>query len=302
MEQLVKFLPISNDLPIYLAIDIGIAIGLLLVLRFLSGLFNKINVREELGERDNFAFGISIAGRMLSLMIVLSAVVGRHVGMGFEVAALGMLMFGTLGIILVRVGRFCHDKIVLNRLDKEKMIAEKNISVGIVDATSSIAAAIMIKSIFEWTQGTGVDAFIAVVSGTIVVLCVLLFATRLYEFRYANNNQDNSFQRTLCNGQLALAIQHSGNLIGIAIAVSSASKLLIYTPQAYVSNITGWLIVGLCLAIILMVMTSLCKRVVLMGVKWKVEIALQHNVGIASIEAVLAIGIALLFNNIFMGA
>ncbi|GLR70949.1 DUF350 domain-containing protein [Agaribacter marinus] len=301
MEQLVKFLPIASDTPIYLAIDIGIAVLLLFAIRSLSGVFTKISVRQELGEKDNFAFGISIAGRMLSLTIVLSAVVGRHIGMGYEAAAIGMLLFGGMGILLVKIGRFAHDKLVLNRLDKDLMISEKNVSVALVDASSAISAAIITKSIIDWAQGADINAFIAVFSGALVVLAVLLFATRLYEYRYAENNQNNSFQETLCNGQIALAIQHSGNLIGIAIAVSSASRLLAFDPIAYVSNVTGWLIVGLGLAFVLMGLTSLAKRVVLLGVNWKSEVALQHNIGIASIEAVLSIGIALLFTNVFVG-
>ncbi|MFC3120848.1 DUF350 domain-containing protein [Agaribacter flavus] len=300
MEQLVKLLPIAGDTVVYLAIDISIAILLLFAIRSLSGFFTKISVRQELGEKDNFAFGISIAGRMLSLTIVLSAVVGRHVNMGFEAAAVGMFLFGAMGILLVKIGRFAHDKLVLNRLDKDDMIAQKNVSVALVDASSGIAAAIIAKSIIDWAQGADVNAFIAVFSGALVVLAVLLFTTRLYEYRFAESNQNSSFQKTLCNGQIALAIQHSGNLIGIAIAVSSASKLLAFEATAYVSNLTGWLIVGLGLAFSLMLITSVAKRVVLLGVNWKSEVALQHNIGVASIEAVLSIGIALLFSNVFV--
>ena len=298
MEQLVKLVPLSGNLVIYLLIDLSIAIFLLFAIRSLSGYFNKISVREELGERDNFAFGISLAGGMLALTIVLSAVVGRHVGMGFDVAAMSMLLFGALGIFLVKIGRIAHDKFVLNRLDKELMIREKNVSVALVDASSAIASAIITKSIIDWAQGTDIYAFIAVFSGSIVVLCVLLLVTRINEYSFAENNQNSSFQRTLCNGQIALAIQHGGNLIGIAIAVSTASKLLIYNSTAYISNITGWLIIGLALAITLMIITSLTKRLVLMGVNWRSEVTLQHNIGIASIEAILSIGIALLFSNV----
>ncbi|MBT1450629.1 hypothetical protein KJ365_07010 [Glaciecola sp. XM2] len=300
MEQLVTLNSLSSDLPLYLAIDIGIAVVLLLAIRALAAVFSKISVRDELGERDNFAFGISIAGRMLSLTIVLSAVVGRHVGMGYDVAAMGMLMFGTLGIFLVKVGRWGHDKIVLNRFDKDKMISEKNVSVALVDAASAVSCAIITKSIIEWAQGSDMNAIVAIVSGTAVVLLVLLMVTRLYEYRYAEYNQDNSFQRTLCKGQLALAVQHSGNLIGTAIAVSAAGNILQYDATAYVSNITGWLIVGLSMALLLMLLSSLTKRVVLYGVNFRREVALQHNVGVASIEAVLAMGIALLFSNILV--
>jgi hypothetical protein len=287
MEQLVKLIPLSNNLLVYLAIDVGIAIALLFLIRSLSGYLKKVSVREELGERDNFAFGISLAGHMFALTIVLSAVVGRHINMGYEAAALGMFLFGALGILLVKIGRFAHDKLVLNRLDKDEMISEKNVSVALVDASSAIASAIIIRSMIEWAQGADANAFIAVFSGGVVVLTVLLFATRLYEFRFAEDNQNRGFQRTLCNGQIALAIQHSGNLIGI-------------DPQGFVSNVTGWLIAGLVFASTLMVLTSITKRIVLLGVSWRKEVALHHNIGIASIEAVLSIGIALLFTNMFM--
>jgi uncharacterized membrane protein YjfL (UPF0719 family) len=301
MEQLVKLVPLSSDILIYLAIDISIAILLLLAIRSLSGFFTKISVRSELGEKDNFAFGISMAGGMLSLAIVLSSVVGRHNHLGYEGAALGMLLFGSIGIILVKVGRYAHDKVVLNRLDKNKMIAEKNVSVAIVDAGSSIASAIIIKSIIDWTVGSNVNTFIAILSGSMVVLSVLLLTTRLYERRYASNNQDNSFQRDLGKGQLALAIQHSGNLIGTAIAVSSAGSILVYDPNSYVSNITGWLVVSAGFSVFLIILSSLSKRIILTGINWKTEVDLHHNIGIASIEFVLSIGLALLIASLFAG-
>jgi hypothetical protein len=181
------------------------------------------------------------------------------------------------------------------------MIAEKNISVALVDAASSIASAIIIKSIIDWAVGTDVNTLIAIFSGTTVVLSVLLLTTRVYERRFANNNQDNSFQDTLCQGHLALAIQHSGNLIGTAIAVSSAGSILAYEPESYVSNITGWLLVGLTFAVSLIILASVSKRIILAGVNWKREVDLQHNVGIASIEFVLSIGLALLIAGLFSG-
>lgn len=298
MEQLIRLNSIPDDLVIYLGIDIAIAILMLFAIRSLSGLFSKVSVREELGERDNFAFGISLAGRLLSLTIVLSAVVGRHIGLGFEAAAMGMFLFGTMGIVLVKIGRFAHDKLVLNRLDRKKMIREKNVSVALVDACSAVASAIIIKSIIEWSVGTDMNTFIAVFSGVLVVMTVLLVATRIYEYSFAERNQNSGFQRTLCNGQIALAIQHGGNLIGIAIAVSSASTVLVYSPTTYVTNLTGWLIAALGLAGALMILNTITKRIVLAGVSWRKEVALEHNIGVASVEAVLSIGIALLFSNI----
>ncbi|MFQ3248914.1 MAG: uncharacterized membrane protein YjfL (UPF0719 family) [Glaciecola sp.] len=300
MEQLVKLVPISSEILIYLAIDISIAILLLLSIRSLSGWFTKLSVRNELGEKDNFAFGISMAGRMLSLTIVLSAVVGRHMDLGYEASALGMLLYGAVGIVLVRVGRFFHDKLVLNRMDKNKLIAEKNVSVALIDASSSIASAIIIKSIINWSVGTDVNTLVAILSGTMITLSILLLTTRLYEISYASNNQNSGFQRALSQGQMALAIKHSGNLIGTAIVVSSAGAILVYEPESYVSNMTGWFFTGVSFSIFLMLLTNISKRIILSGVNWKKEVDLQHNVGIASIEFVLSVGLATLVAQLFI--
>ena len=82
MEALVKLVPLTQELLIYLAMDVAIALVLLMIMKWLTGAFRKYSVTEELGVKDNFAFGISIAGGMLSLCIVLSSVVGRHIGVG----------------------------------------------------------------------------------------------------------------------------------------------------------------------------------------------------------------------------
>ena len=164
-----------------------------------------------------------------------------------------------------------------------------------VDAASSIASAIMLRGILLWVEGTDLDAIVAVTSGFIVVLIVLLVKTRMYEARFASQNQNDSFQKTLRKGQLALAIEHSGNLIGTAIVVSASASLLVYTPETYVSNVTGWLILSLLLVGALEVFVAAAKRIVLFGVDWKQEVDQQVNVGVAFIQLVLVVGIALIF-------
>ena len=301
MEALVKLVPISQELLIYLAMDVGIALLLLMVMKWLSGAFRDYSVAEELGVKDNFAFGISIAGGMLSLCIVLSSVVGRHVGLGYKEAAIGMLTFGIVGIVLVKCGRFAHDKLVLNQIDTPEMISQRSVSVALVDAASLVASAIVLRNIMVWVDGSDLNAIIAIVTGFSVVLTMLLVMTRILEFRYAKDNQNDSFQGALEKGQLALAIEHSGNLLGTAMIVSAAKDLLVYSPSGYVSNVTGWLIVsvGMTLALHLLVMVS--KRIILFGMNYRQEVDQQHNVGVAALGFTLSIGIAMIINAVIGG-
>lgn len=298
MDVLVKLTQLPHDLWVYLLIDISLALLLLMIMKWLSGTFKKRSVADELGVQDNFAFGISMAGGMLSLCIVVGAVVGRHVGEGYGTAAIGMLTFGLLGIVLVKFGRFAHDKMVLNKLDTMDLIADRSVSVALVDAASLIASAIILRSMVLWVDGSDMNAIIAIVTGFTVVLALLLMMTRLYEIRYARDNQNDSFQGALRQGQLALAVEHSGNLLGIAMIVSSASYVLNYHPAGYVSNVTGWLIVGTVLSLALLVLVTISKKFILYGLNYRQEVDQQHNIGVACLELTLSIGIALIVNGV----
>ena len=298
METLVKLVPLARDLWVYVAIDVGLALLLLLVMKWLSRSRAKVSVSDELGVKDNFAFGISVAGGMLSLCLVLSSVVGRHVGQGYEQAAVGMVIFGIIGILLVKVGRFAHDKIVLDAVDTQHKVSDRNVSVALVDAASLVSSAIILRSIMVWVDGSDVNAMIAIVTGFLVVLTILLIMTRIYEMRYAMQNQNHSFQSALDTGQLALAVQHAGNLLGTAIVVSSAGALLSYSPQGYVSNVTGWLVTSVVLSLLLWALVAFSKRAVLNGINYQKEVDEQHNVGVAAVELTLSVGLAMIISSV----
>ena len=301
MEALVKLVPLTEELLIYLAMDVAIALALLMVMKWLTGAFRKTSVTDELGVKDNFAFGISIAGGMLSLCIVLSSVVGRHVGMGYKDAAVAMLTFGLVGIILVKFGRFAHDKLVLNKVDTPEMIAERSVSVALVDAASLVASAIVLRNIMLWVNGSDMNAVIAIITGFAVVLTMLLVMTRILEFRYARDNQNDSFQGALEGGQIALAIEHAGNLLGTAMIVSAAKNLLIYEPTGYVSNVTGWLVVSVGLTIALHLLVLANKKIILFGMNFRQEVDQQHNIGVAALGFTLSIGNAMIINAVLGG-
>ena len=298
MEALVNLIPVSSDLWIYLTIDIFIAIILLITLRWMSGRLASVDTNDELCARDNAAFGISVAGRMFALCIVLSAAVGNSAKGDYWHSALSMLLYGLVGILLIKIGRIAHDKIILNRLDKEAHIRQRNTSIALVDASSSISTALIIHSVVRWVEGTDLNAMFAIFSGFLVTQAILLTTTRFYERRFKENNQSGSLQKALSKGQFALAVQHSGHLLGTALVVTAASSVLAYNPTGYVSNLTGWLIVGMWLTLLLAILVAFAKRLILAGLNLVQEVDLQHNVGVASIELVLSVGVALILTGL----
>ncbi|MEI6895152.1 MAG: DUF350 domain-containing protein [Colwellia sp.] len=289
---------VSPDLLVYLAIDVSIAILLLGAMRFLSGLSAKVNSTEELAKEDNFAFGISVAGSILALGIVLTGAITGDEASSYAMEAIGMLAYGGYGLILIKIGRVIHDKVALHHLDKNALIIEKNLTIGIIDAAGVIATAIVIRAVFIWVDGLDLNTFIAITSGFIIAQTMLVIVTRLREKQYAKNNQGDSLQEALSKGQLALAIRYSGQAISTALAVTAASNFLTYSPETLAINLLGWLVFSIVMTVLVWLLTAVAKRIVLWGIDLVEEVDQQHNVGVASIEMATSIAIAMILTSL----
>ncbi len=294
MNTFIELIGVNQELLIFLAIDITIAIILLGTMRFLSGVSAKVNSTDELSKKDNFAFGISVAGSILALGIVLTGAITGENASSYLMEVIGMLSYGIFGLLLIKVGRIIHDKVALQQLDKMALIKEQNLTIGIVDAAGAIATAIIIRSVLLWVDGLSISTFIAITCGFIVAQTMLVIVTRIREKQYAKNNQNDSLQEALSNGQLALAIRYSGQVISTALAVTAASHFLVYSPETLVINLMGWLAFGIVMTLLVAILTALAKRIVLWGIDLVEEVDQQHNIGVASIEMATSISIALI--------
>ncbi|KGJ89301.1 DUF350 domain-containing protein [Thalassotalea sp. ND16A] len=294
MDNLLNITNIDQHMLIILAIDVAVAILLLSAMRFVAGLTAKVNTTDELAKEDNFAFGISVAGSVAALGIVLTGAITGESAISYEVEAIGMFAYGLFGLILIKLGRIIHDRLALNKLDKMAEIKNRNITVGIVDAASVIATAIVIRAVLIWVDGLDGYTFIAIASGFVVSQIILVLVTRIRERHYARNNQQDSMQEAFCDGQVALALRYSGQIISTSLAVTAASYFLVYTPETIVENLVGWLFFGLLMTVVVSLLTTIAKRIILWGIDMAQEVDQQHNVGVASIEMAVSIAIAMI--------
>lgn len=293
MKELMSSLFDHSDILGYLLIDMGVAIILLGGVRYTMGLFGKVNTNEELAKKDNFAYGISMAGAIAAMGIVLSgAITGEEAG-SYTIEIIGMFAYGLCGLILVKAGRYIHDKFALAQFDKHDQILKRNISVAIVDAGSVIATAIVIRAAIIWVEGLTINTFIALVSAWIISQLMLVLITRIFEWKYNATNGVN-FQSALQEGQLALAIRYCGYLISTAMSVTAASYFIEFDALHLWQGITLWAIMSIALMLALTLFTAMAKFIVLWGINRKTEVEEQQNVGIAVIELTTSFSIALL--------
>ena len=84
----------------------------------------------------------------------------------------------------------------------------------------------------------------------------------------------------------------------MALVVSSAGQFLRYSPEGYVSNVTGWLVTSIALALLLWLLVAFSKKMLLGGVNYQQEVDQQHNVGVAAVELTLSVGMALIVSGV----
>jgi len=298
LNTLLEITALNSDILIFLAVDLIIAIALLSAMRFVSGISANVNTTDELSKQDNFAFGISVAGSIAALGIVLTGAITGETAESLMMEIIGMLAYGILGLVLIKVGRVVHDKFALNKLNKTEQIIAGNLTIGIVDAAGAIATAIVIRAVLMWVYGLDVNTLVAILSGFVVSQAMLVIATRLKERQYAKNNQGDSLQEAFSNGQVALAIRYAGQVISTALAVTAASYFFSYSPETLVVNLIGWLVFGVLMTLLVAMLTFVAKKIILWGINLVEEVDQQHNIGVASIEMAISISIALILTGL----
>ncbi|WP_022942074.1 DUF350 domain-containing protein [Psychromonas hadalis] len=293
MNELITTLGQSGDIAIYLLIDMAVAIALLGGIRLTMGLIGNVNTNDELAKKDNFAYGISMAGAVAAMGIALSGAITGELAGSYGVELLGMLAYGLIGLILIKAGRFIHDKFALPAFNKHELILNRNISVGLVDAASVIATAIVVRASLIWVEGLDINTFIAIAAAWIVSQVMLVLITRIFEWKF-NKNNGVGFQATLESGQIALAIRYAGYLISTAMSVTAASYFIHYDATNLWLGISQWAVMSLILMICLTLLTTIAKFIVLWGINRREEVEDQENIGIATIEFATSFSIALL--------
>ena len=293
MNELMTMLEQNASLISYLAIDMAVAILLLGGIRYTMGVLGKIDTTDELASKDNFAYGISMAGGVAAMGIALSGAITGELAGSYKIELIGMLAYGVAGLILIKAGRFIHDKFAIPSFDKQELILKRNIAVGLVDAASVIATAIVVRAAIIWVEGINVKTFIALTAAWIVSQVMLVIITRLFEWKYAKSN-GITFQTALVNEHVALAIRYSGYLISTAMSVTAASYFIAFNVDALWVGIAQWIVISGILMLALTILTTVAKFLVLWGINRREEVEDQQNIGIAAIEFATSFSIALL--------
>ncbi len=284
-----------------IALDLAVAVVAICVLRYGAGLLFGVDTKDELAEKDNYAFGIALAGGMAAVAVILAGATSGEASVELPVELGTVVVYAVVGIVLLKIGILINDAMIFHRFSIRQALGEKNIAAGTVQAANLLALGVLINGAIGWAEGVHWQSLLSVAIVFFLSQIVLLGVTRLRSAIYARRHDGARLQLAIEGGNAGLAIRYAGHLLGTALAASSASDMVGYLPGTATELVIlygTWLAWAVVLAVVLSVLSIVAQRVVLFGIDMVEEVDNQQNIGVAAIEAAIFIGFGLVITGI----
>lgn len=272
-----------------LVIDFIIVTLMLTLVGIKMGIIANVSSIKELSEKDNFSFGISFAGALLGLGIMMTGVVSGDASSSLLYELGIVTAYGIVGILLMASTRFFFDKITLCNISVHQQILGGNLAAGIIDAGNMIATAIIIRAVMVWVDTEALYGLIIVLIGFVISQLLLVLVTRYRHFVYAKRHNGSCLQDALSKGNKALSIRYMGHKIGAALTVTAASGTIAYNDASPFVAILLWGCTSLAFVVLLSILAILSRHIILRGINVVEEVDDQGNVGVGLIEAAIYI-------------
>ena len=278
------------------ALDLAVAVAAMCALRYGSGVLFGVSSRDELAEKDNFAFGMALAGGALAAALVLAAAGAGEPAVTFAEELGSVVSYALVGLVLLKLGILVNDWIVFHDFSVKAAIKDQNIAAGIVQAANLVALGVLINGAINWAEGGLLQGLVSVVVMFFLAQFVVLGVTRTRAVIYSRRHDGEEWQAAIESGNAALAVRYAGHLIGTALASSSAGGMVSFIAgvdaSAWIAY-GAWFLWAVVLAAVLLALSMLAQRVILSGIDVVEEVDRQRNVGVAAIEAAVFVGIGL---------
>lgn len=194
---------------------------LFLIGKFVYKLFqSKINVKNELVEKDNFAFAVAHVGYFIGLLLAISsAIIGPSNGIWQDV--MDVAIYGVLAIILLNLSIIINDKIILNKFVVHKEIVEdRNVGTGVIEGANAIATGLIILGSISGEGGGILTALVFWFVGQILLVITAYFYNWMTPFDVHDHIEKDNIAVGL---GFAGAIVAIGNLIRYGLMIDFVS-------------------------------------------------------------------------------
>ncbi len=277
-----------------LLFDFALVILVFAGLRYFLGLLSHVSTTNELSIRDNPAFGVSLAGAVFAMAIVLAGAIYGEPVFTMKDSVVAVSTYGLVGIFLMGISRFIFDRLALPEVAISEEILKGNVAAAVLDAGNMIATAIIIYTVMIWVSDSSIYGVIDVVSGFAVSQFILVFGVYIRGKILSKKHKQERLSDHFKAGNLALAFRFTGRRIGIAFAIAAASNLIVYGMDHSYILLLYWVALSILVMFVLTAFSWIAQSVILTGVNADKEVIEEKNVAVGIVQCFIYISLGLL--------
>ncbi len=248
----------------------------------------KINIQDELVEKDNFAFIISYVGYFTALIIVIGgAIIGESYGFITDIEHI--FIYGIIAIALLLLSVWISNKVILNKFDlKKEIITDENEGAGVIEASIYIANGLILYGALIGESETLISGILTFLIYWIIGNIVLIIGSKVF-IAWMGYDIHNQIEKD----NVAAGVSFSGAILAIGIITMNAILDPFLDWRTTLIDISLQTLLG---CLLLPVMRLFADKILLPGRKLTDEIINQEkpNIGAGLMEAFAYIGAAIL--------
>ncbi len=242
------------------------------------------DIQNELVEKDNAAFALTLCGYYLGLIFAIGGVVSGP-SHGLTEDLIDMAVYGLLAILLLNISAMINDRFILSEFQIHKEILEdQNCGTGVVEFAVFVASGL---NIFGAVSGEGGDITTALgfwAAGQLVLIVIA---------RYYNMMTSYDVHEHIEKDNVAVGVGFAGAILAVGNLLRAASAGDFVSWQENMLEFAGFLAIAL---VLLPAMRAVTDRILLPGRSLADELVNQEkpNLGAAFMEAASYVGASFL--------
>lgn len=236
----------------FLLVDFVAIFTLVAAMRWLSRIIVKPVAQHS--EASN----IETASAVIALMLALTGVTSGAFSLTLFNEWLLVSIYGLLAIVLLRLGAWFQDKLVLPTLDLSRATQHGNITAAYITGAHLIGTAILIRASMEWSSQDVNLGLNELLFGFVLSQCLLALETRL-RLVWTSGGLLQSIKDANRASTIKAAMQH----IGAAMAISTSAHFASDLDAQWQLAVIAWLVSSVVFLLAYLAVAELCVRIIL---------------------------------------
>ncbi len=203
------------------------------------------------------ASNIETAAAVIALMLALTGVASGSFSLTLMDEWWLVISYGLLAMVLLRLGVWLQDKIVLPTLDLNHATQQGNVATAYITGAHLIGTAIVIRSAMQWTSQDADLGLVALLLGFIISQFLLALETRL-RMSWASNLVSSIHKKAS-----PMAIKAGAQHIGAALAISGSAHFASAIEYQLELAVLAWLFSSIIFLLAYLALAELCVRIIL---------------------------------------